>query len=122
MEIIGWPYDRIMKRVPISQFVATKSYLEANPQIVERWVRAYNRGIDWMNQNQHSEAGVKLIAAHTRMTPEQVRSIAMPLWEKSVNQASIAKVVEVMRQHGMLEVSSKVDVDGLIYKTAADGK
>jgi NitT/TauT family transport system substrate-binding protein len=122
MEILGWPYDRIMKRVPISQFVATKSYLDANPQIVERWVRAYNRGIDWMNENQRSDAGVKLIAAHTRMTSEQVRTIAMPLWEKTVIAASIAKVVKVMQQHRMLEGDGKVDVDGLIYQTAAAAK
>jgi NitT/TauT family transport system substrate-binding protein len=122
MEIIGWPYDRIMKRVPISQFVATKSYLDANSQVAERWVRAYNRGIDWMNQNQRSDAGVKLIAAHTRLAPEQVRTIAMPLWEKTVSAASIAKVVEVMRQHRMLEGDGKVDVDGLIYETAAAAK
>jgi NitT/TauT family transport system substrate-binding protein len=119
MEIIGWPYDRIMKRVPISQFVATQTYLDANPGVVERWVRAYDRGIDWMNQNQRTDAGVKLIAAHTRMTAEQVRTIAMPLWEKTVSAASIAKVVEVMQRHQMLEGGGKVDTDRLIYKTAA---
>jgi NitT/TauT family transport system substrate-binding protein len=118
MEIIGWPYDRIMKRVPISQFVATKSYSQANPQIIEKWVRAYNRGIDWMNQNQRTEEGVALIAAHTRLKAEQVRTIAMPLWEKTVSADSIAKIVDVMRAHGMLEEGSKVDINDLLYKTA----
>jgi NitT/TauT family transport system substrate-binding protein len=117
-EIIGWPYDRIMKRVPISQYAANKSYIQANPGVIERWVRAYNKGIDWVNQNKGSEDWFKLLAGHTRMTGDQVRNIALPLWEKTVSPASIEKMVEVMRMHGLLTGDRKLDIAALLHTTA----
>jgi NitT/TauT family transport system substrate-binding protein len=116
-EIIGWPYDRIMKRVPISQYAANKSYIQANPGVIERWVRAYNKGIDWINANKGSEDWAKLVATHTRMAPDQVRNIALPVWDKTVNVASIEKMVEVMRMHGLLAGDRKLDVPALLHAT-----
>lgn len=117
-EIVGWPYDRIMKRVPISQYAATGSYVTQHPDVIERWVRAYNKGIDWMNANKGSESWVKLIAGYTRMSPDQVRSIATPLWEKTVSPPAVDKMVALMRTHGMFEGNRKVDVNQLLYRTA----
>ena len=117
-EIVGWPYDRIMKRVPISQFAATKSFIQANPGLIERWVRAYNKGIDWINTNKGSEEWLKLIAGYTRMTPDQVRNIAIPVWDKTVDPASVGKMIELMRVHGLLEGNRNLDVGGLLHTTA----
>ena len=117
-EIVGWPYDRIMKRVPISQFAATKSFIQANPGLIERWVRAYNKGIDWINTNKGSEERLKLIAGYTRMTPDQVRNIAIPVWDKTVDPASVGRMIELMRVHGLLEGNRNLDVGGLLHTTA----
>jgi NitT/TauT family transport system substrate-binding protein len=117
-ELVGWPYDRIMKRVPISQYASTKSYIRANPGVIERWVRAYNKGIDWVNANKGSDAWLKLIAGYTRMTPEQIRNIAVPLWEKTVDPTSVGKMVEVMRVHGLMDKNKPFDVNALLHSTA----
>jgi NitT/TauT family transport system substrate-binding protein len=116
-EIIGWPYDRVMKRLPLSQFVSTKSYIDANPGVIERFVRGYNKGIDWVNQNRGSDEWVNLIASHTKLAPEQIRNIALPLWVKTVNQADVEKIVDLMRKQGMLE-DRPMDVKSLLYTTA----
>jgi NitT/TauT family transport system substrate-binding protein len=117
-EIMGWPYDRIMKRVPISQFASTRAYIQANPGVIERWVRAYNKGIDWMNQNRGSDEWLKLISAHTRLSPEQIKGIAIPVWDKTVNVAAVDRMMEVMRRHGMLEGERKFDARALMHTTA----
>jgi NitT/TauT family transport system substrate-binding protein len=106
-----------MKRVPISQFASTRTYIQQNPEVIERWVRAYNKGIDWVNQNQGSEEWLKLIAVHTRLTPDQIRNIAIPVWDKTVDPAAVEKIVAVMRKHGLLE-GGNVDVKGMLHTTA----
>jgi NitT/TauT family transport system substrate-binding protein len=116
-EIVGWPDDRIMKRVPISQFAATRSFIQANPALIERWVRGYNKGIDWVNRNKGSEEWLKLIAAHTRLSPDQIRNIAIPVWDKTVDPAAVETMVRVMRKHALLE-SGSVDIKGLLHTTA----
>jgi NitT/TauT family transport system substrate-binding protein len=117
-EIVGWPYDRIMKRVPISQFAATHTYIQQNPDVIQRWVRAYNKGIDWVNKNKGSDAWLKLVAAHTKMSPEQIRAIAIPVWDKTVDPVAIEKMIEVMKKHGLLEGGGKLDMKTLLHTTA----
>jgi NitT/TauT family transport system substrate-binding protein len=118
MEIIGWPYDRIMKRVPISQYAVTKSFAEQNPRVVERWVRAYNKGIDWINEKRGSDEWIKLVSSHTHLKPEQLRNIAVPVWEKTVKEPDVEKIVEVMRTHKLLDKNKAFDVKSMIYSTA----
>lgn len=117
-EIVGWPYDRIMKRVPISQYASTKTFIQQNPEVIQRWVRAYNKGIDWVNENKGSEAWLQLIATHTRLKPEQIRNIAIPVWDKTVDPAAVEKMIGVMRRHGLMEGGGKLDVGALLHTTA----
>jgi NitT/TauT family transport system substrate-binding protein len=116
VSIIGWPYNTVQKRIPVSQYVATKTYIEQNPAVIERWVRAYNKAVDWTNQNQGSEEWTKIISGYTRLAPEQIRALSLPPYEKTVDPASIDMVVEQMRKHKMIE--GPFDSKALLYRTA----
>lgn len=121
-EVVGWPYDKIMKRVPIAQYAATKGFIQSNPDVIERWVRGYNKGIDWINQNKGSDDWYSLIAGYTHLTTAQLRNIALPVWDKTVDSSRVAKMIEIMRANGMLEsnVDSKSLLNNLMYKTAVE--
>jgi ABC-type nitrate/sulfonate/bicarbonate transport system substrate-binding protein len=97
-------------------YATTKGYLQANPQVIERFVRAYNKGVDWINDNKGSEEWLKIISAYTRMEPEQLKGLNLPLFEKTVDPAGIDQVVELMRKHKMLE--GAFDSKALLYTTA----
>jgi len=116
VSIVGWPYNAVQKRIPVGQYAATKTFITQNPGVIDRWVRAYNKSVDWTNQNQGSEEWTKIIAAYTRLAPEQIRSLSLPAYEKTVDPASIDMVVEQMRKHKMIE--GPFDSKALLYKTA----
>ena len=116
VSIVGWPYNAVQKRIPVSQYVATKTFITQNPGVIDRWVRAYNKSVDWTNQNQGSEEWTKIIAAYTRLAPEQIRSLSLPPYEKTVDAASIDIVVEQMRKNKMIE--GPFDSKALLYRTA----
>jgi NitT/TauT family transport system substrate-binding protein len=116
VSIVGWPYNAVQKRIPVSQYVATKTFISQNPGVIDRWVRAYNKSVDWTNQNQGSEEWTKIIAAYTRLAPEQIRSLSLPPYEKTVDPASIDIVVEQMRKNKMIE--GPFDSKALLYRTA----
>jgi NitT/TauT family transport system substrate-binding protein len=118
VELIGWPYNTVQKRIPVGQYAATKAYIAANPGVIERFTRAYNKGADWINANKGSEEWVKIISGYTRLPPEQLRGLNIPLFDKTVNLAGVNTVVELMRKHGMVE--GAVDTKGLLYKTATE--
>ena len=117
--LVGWPYNTVQKNVPVAHYAATKTFIQQNPAVIERWVRAYNKGVDWTNQNAGSEELHKLIAGYTRLAPEQIAAIKLVPYQKTVNPADIDIVVDLMRKHGMVE--GAFDTKALLYKTATQG-
>lgn len=114
--LVGWPYYTVQKRIPVGMYAATKDYIQKNPAVIERFTRAYNKGVDWINQNQGSEEWLKIVSGYTRMPPEALKGLALPQFEKTVDVAAVGPVVELMRKHGMLE--GAFDIKGLFYKTS----
>lgn len=116
VSIFAWPYNVVQKRVPVAQYAASRSYIQQNPAIIEKWVRAYNKGVDWANQNKGSEDWSKIVSAYTRLSPDQLKGLALPPYEKTVDAAGIDAVVERMRKNGMLE--GAFDVRAMLHRTA----
>jgi NitT/TauT family transport system substrate-binding protein len=115
-QLIGWPYSTVQKRIPVSMYATTNSYLKASPGVIERFVRGYNKGVDWMRQNKGSEEWLKIISGYTRLNPEQVKDANLPVFEKTVDPAAIDKVVELMREHKMID--GPFDSRALLHETA----
>ena len=118
VELIGWPYNKVQKRIPVGQYAATKAFIKANPGVIEHFVRAYNKGVDWINANKGSDEWVKVISGYTRLAPAQLRSLSIPVFEKTVSVDGVEKVEDLMRKQGMPEGS--VGVKDLLYKTAVE--
>ena len=117
--LVGWPYNAVQKRIPVAQYVATKAYIEKNPDVIDRFARAYGKAVDWTNQNQGSEEWTKIIAAYTRLAPDQIRGLALPAYEKTVDPARMDQVVELMRKDKLLE--GAFDTKALLHRTAVQG-
>jgi NitT/TauT family transport system substrate-binding protein len=116
VQLVGWPYNTVQKNIPVAQYVATKSYIAANPAIIERFNRAYNKGVDWINQNKGSDEWAKILSGYTRLKPEQLKGLAIPAFQKTVDAKRIDEVIALMKKNGMIE--GAFDTKGLLYKTA----
>ena len=102
-------------RVPGCAFRLARRILDS-PQVIEKFVRAYNKSVDWANQNAGSDEWLKIVSAYTRLAPEQLKGLNLPPYEKTVDPAGIDLVVEQMRKHKMIE--GPFDSKALLYKTA----
>jgi NitT/TauT family transport system substrate-binding protein len=114
--VVGWPYNTVQKRIPVGQYAATKTYIEQNPQVIEKFVRAYNKAVDWTNQNAGNDEWVKIVAGYTRMAPGLLKTLSLVPYDKTVDPSAIDQVVELMRKHKMIE--GPFDSKALFYKTA----
>ena len=110
------PFMSVQKRIPVGQYEATKDYIKQNPQVIEKWVRAYNKSVDWCNANVGSEEWLKIVSAYTRLQPELLKTLSLPPYEKTVDLAGVDQVVEQMRKHKMIE--GPFDAKALFHKTA----
>jgi NitT/TauT family transport system substrate-binding protein len=116
MALVAWPYNTVQRRLPVAQYAANKAFIQQNPQVIEKFVRAYNKGVDWANQNRGSDELAQIISSYSRMPAALVKKLPIPEFTKTVDPAAIDTVVEEMRRHGMLE--GAFDSKALLYKTA----
>lgn len=116
MQVIGYPYTQVQKRLPAAQYAASKAYIQQNPQVIERWVRAYHKGVDWVNQNLKSEELLNIISGYTRIPPQVIAKLPSAPYEKTVNPAALEPVVDQMRRNGLLE--GAFDPKSILYHTA----
>jgi NitT/TauT family transport system substrate-binding protein len=116
MQVIGWPFNAVQKRVPVAQYAATRSFIQQNPATIEKFVRAYNKGVDWANANKGNDEWVRIVAGYTRLAPERIKGLVLPPFEKTVDPAAVEQVVGLMRRNGMLD--GAFDAKSLLYRTA----
>ena len=116
MQVIGYPYTQVQKRLPAAQYAASKAYIRQNPQAIEGWVRAYHKGVDWVNQNLKSEELLKIISGYTRIPPHVIAKLPSAPYEKTVDPAALEPVVEQMRRNGLLD--GPFDPKSILYRTA----
>ena len=116
MRVLGWPFNQVQKRVPVAQYVASQQYIQQNPQVIERFVRAYNKGVDWANANKGNDEWVKIVSGYTRLAPEKVKGLVLPPFEKTVDPAAVEVVAGLMRRNGLLD--GPFDTKAVLYRTA----
>lgn len=119
LQVVAWPYNTVQKGFPAAQYAASKSYIQQNPGVIDRWVRAYHKGIDWTNQNRGSDELNKIISGYTRIPPELLQKLPLPLYQKTVDPVALEPVVAEMRRNGLLD--GPFDVKSLLYRTATQG-
>jgi NitT/TauT family transport system substrate-binding protein len=116
IDLVAWPYSITQKRIPVAQYAASKAFIQANAATIEKFVRAYNKGVDWINANKGGEEWVNLIAGYTRLKPGQIKAINIPAFDKTVDPARMDETVALMKAHKMIE--GTVDLKAMLYKTA----
>jgi len=115
--VIAYPYFDVQGGgIPNSQFVALKTYIAANSDTIERFSRAYNRGVDWLNERRGTDEWIDALAKYTKMSPDLVRKLPASPFVKSVEPIAVNEIVKLMKKHGMLNAG--YEPKDLIYRTA----
>lgn len=116
VSVVAWPYNTMGKNIPVGMYAANKSFIEQNPQVIDKFVRAHQKGVEWANQNSGSEEWLKILSAYTRLSPESLKALKLPPYSKTVDVLGIDAVADQMRKHGLLE--GNLDTRALMYRTA----
>ena len=121
VELVAWPYNTVQKDIPIAGYAATQSFIAEHPDVIVKFVRAYDKGVDWVNKNVNTPEFAKLIASYTRLPADRVKAFHLPPFKKAIDPAELDKTLALMRKFKM--ISDKTTATSLLYKTAlANGK
>ena len=115
VKLVGWPYNRVMKKIPISHFAATKDYIAAHPDVIARFVRAYNKGTDWVNEHEGKPEWYELISSYTKLPVDKLKALSPPVFIKTIDPAQIKAVSELMKKNGLLKAD--LDPNSVLYSS-----
>lgn len=113
---IGWPYQEVSpdKPLEISGYVVTEAWLAKNRNLVERFVRAYYKGMDYVLAHPKEWAG--FLRKYTRVKPRLIPKIKIWDWHHPLDVSSIQRQVDLTYKWGVIK--TKVDAAKLIHSTA----
>jgi NitT/TauT family transport system substrate-binding protein len=102
IELLDWPLSRVYAGGPVGFFAVTPELTQTRPNDIRAFVRAYKRGVAWLNANQDKDAYVALIAAFTGMNPDLVRRIKPPPAHAEIIPGGLSRLTTMMSQTGIL--------------------
>ena len=114
LALLAWPFDTVMPNGPTSFWVVTGEMADKKTELVTRWVRAFRKGVGWVNANLGKEPFVKLVASYTKIDPNLVAKMNVPQAEATVRLAPIKQLIGIMRENDLL--TTDVDVESKIFK------
>lgn len=114
-------------RLPYTVFVASQKYMDANPDVIERFTRAILRGMDWVAASSAQDVS----AAVSYAFPETPRDILARVVERYQKQASWAqspvpvpehfdRLQEVMISGGVLKPEQRVKLSNIATSRFAE--
>jgi NitT/TauT family transport system substrate-binding protein len=113
VDVVGWPYSTVQKRLPVAEFAMTKVYVDQHKDIVDRVVKAYARSVDWTNEHLDTDEFLDIISGYTKIPRDRLQRVSKPAFVKTVDPASLQAVAALMKKHGLLK--SDLDVSAIIY-------
>lgn len=106
--------------VPYTAYNARKSYIDNNPEIIEKFTRAINKGLEYVDNNSSSDIAKILIDYFPDTSVEDMTTIVSrykdgEAWKKNItiNEDEWNHIQEIMEASSELE--KYVDYDSLIY-------
>jgi NitT/TauT family transport system substrate-binding protein len=116
--VLAEQYVETVPETAIASFVATERWVKANPETLQRFIRAYRRGAEEAARDLNAQRAV--IPKYTRLAPELVGQIRLATLSTRIDPARLQWWADEALRRGLLK--TPLDTRVLIYETALEGK
>jgi NitT/TauT family transport system substrate-binding protein len=103
-------YVRTAPNLTVATYFTSTQYAEQNPDVIERFVRAMNKSLEYAQSNPDEVRDILL--DYTEIPPEAAEAIKLPVWRTDLNEPTIEKLAELSEKYGLIE--EQPDIDELI--------
>jgi NitT/TauT family transport system substrate-binding protein len=101
VEVLAYPILEVQPGAEISHVLAKEDWMQSHPETMRRFLRAYGKGIEFVNQNE-AEAR-KLIAEYAKLAPEIADGMAINAFRPAVRPEVWQKQVDFMVKYKILD-------------------
>lgn len=112
---LGFTFD-YLPDMPFAGMAVNREWAQANPDVLGRFLAAYNKGVAWFDDSANREAAVKLQIETSKIAQDDVEKAytflhGRNLFEPSgvISRRKLGTVIEALRELGDLPADFKVD-------------
>lgn len=111
-KVISYNYVELYPRIEISTYVVSRSWLEKNKEVAERFARAISKATDLALQN--PEELRSAVSKYTSLTSEQMQGVVLPTFGHRLSDSQLQSFADRVLKRGWMQKS--VDASQLIYQ------
>jgi NitT/TauT family transport system substrate-binding protein len=94
----------------VASYFVTKQYAAQNKDVVDRFVRAINKSLDYAQS--HPDLVRQLVPTYTKIPKDVAAKMSLPQWSATLNTGSIQQTADLAEKYGFIE--DKPDMGDLI--------
>jgi len=99
--LLGRQLGAIAPRLLIASYFGSEAWISKNVSVVKGFVEALNRGIDAHNAD--PEEAKATLAKHTKLKPEQFKTMPLPAFEKKLLESDLQPMLEVSLRYKFVD-------------------
>jgi NitT/TauT family transport system substrate-binding protein len=100
-------YIRTAPDLTVATYFASKQYIEENGEVVDRFVRAMNKSLDYAQE--HPDEVRQVLLEYTEIPKEAVEKIKLPVWRSDLNRPTIEQLSQLSKKYALIEEEPNLD-------------
>ena len=107
------PFEEAAPNYTVAAYFASEEYIQKNPEIVARFVRAMNRSLDYAQE--HPDAVRKVVPTYTKIPEAAVEDMILPTFGSQLDEQDVQLTIDLADKYGYIE--EKPSLEDLIHES-----
>jgi NitT/TauT family transport system substrate-binding protein len=107
------PFEETAPNYTVATYFASKEFIEKNPEVVDRFVRAMNKSLDYAQE--HPDEVRKVVPTYTQIPDAAVKDMVLPTFGSQLDEQDIQLTIDLADKYGYIE--EKPALEDLIRKS-----
>lgn len=106
------PYEETARDFTVATYFVSQPYLDENPGVVDRFVKAMNRSLEYAAT--HPDEVRQVVLDYTKIPPKAAESMKLATWRPDLNRPTIEQTADLAVKYGFAD--KRPDLDELIAR------
>jgi NitT/TauT family transport system substrate-binding protein len=102
-----YPYEETEPNLTVATYFASRQYIEENGDVVDRFVRAMDKSLEYAQSNPDEVR--QIVLDYTEIPPPAAEAMTLPQWTADLGLPTIEKTAQLAQEYGFVEEEPNLD-------------
>jgi NitT/TauT family transport system substrate-binding protein len=104
---LATPFEQTAPNLTIATYFASKKYISGHKDVIERFVRAMNKSLDYAQS--HPDEVRKVVPTYTKIPPAAAAHMTLATWKADLNTSTIELTAKLAQKYGYAKSAPSMD-------------